>query len=69
MQQHIGDDRRVNVLPTGIHASFFGSPNVGKSSLFNLLGTLLYKIRTKTQLNALRHMSRVKLDRPRTLSI
>ena len=38
IQLHLGDNRRGEILRSGIRLAIFGPPNAGKSSLFNFLG-------------------------------
>nr|XP_034177917.1 tRNA modification GTPase GTPBP3, mitochondrial isoform X3 [Osmia lignaria] len=37
IQQHLSDGRKGEILRTGVHVAILGEPNVGKSSLLNLL--------------------------------
>lgn len=37
IQSHLGDNRRGEILTSGIRLAIFGPPNAGKSSLFNFL--------------------------------
>lgn len=39
IQSHLSDNRRGEILRSGIRLAIFGPPNAGKSSLLNFLGT------------------------------
>jgi tRNA modification GTPase len=39
IQTHLSDNRRGELVRSGIKMAIFGPPNAGKSSLFNYLGT------------------------------
>lgn len=42
IQNHLSDNRRGEILRSGIRLTIFGPPNAGKSSLLNFLGRLLH---------------------------
>lgn len=39
IQKHLSDNRRGELIRSGIKMAIFGPPNAGKSSLFNYLGS------------------------------
>jgi tRNA modification GTPase len=41
IQRHLSDNRRGELVRSGIKMAIFGPPNAGKSSLFNYLGPSL----------------------------
>lgn len=41
IRSHLDDNRRGEILRSGIKLAIFGPPNAGKSSLFNFLGMYL----------------------------
>lgn len=41
LKGHLTDNRRGEILRNGIHVTLLGSPNVGKSSIMNVLGMRL----------------------------
>lgn len=41
---HVCDNRRGEILRSGIRLAIFGPPNAGKSSLLNSLGACLFHI-------------------------
>jgi tRNA U34 5-carboxymethylaminomethyl modifying GTPase MnmE/TrmE len=47
IQKHLSDNRRGEVVRSGIKMAIFGPPNAGKSSLFNFLGNRIFLQFTK----------------------
>jgi tRNA U34 5-carboxymethylaminomethyl modifying GTPase MnmE/TrmE len=48
LRRHLDDDRRGEILRSGIHLTIFGPPNAGKSSLLNTLGNDLLNVKFST---------------------
>lgn len=52
IRSHLDDNRRGEILRSGIKLAIFGPPNAGKSSLFNFLG--MYPMLSETLIRTLR---------------
>lgn len=43
IRYHLSDNRRGEIMRSGIRLAIFGPPNAGKSSLLNFLGACAYR--------------------------